>query len=87
MHGPLIRSVIRVDFEDSEKAHVVYSSIKPDNKPLPQGLHLEAIVEGATVVVNVECSRGLESFLATIDDLLRMMALSEKVYIKLRGES
>ncbi|MCS7129569.1 MAG: KEOPS complex subunit Pcc1 [Candidatus Caldarchaeum sp.] len=73
-------------FEDEAKASVVYGSIKPDDKPLPPGLMVETRLDGATVVVEVECSRGFASFLATLDDILSSASLSEKVSKALAGK-
>uniref|UniRef100_A0A7C5LD94 KEOPS complex subunit n=1 Tax=Caldiarchaeum subterraneum TaxID=311458 RepID=A0A7C5LD94_CALS0 len=80
MPAPPANSVIKIFFEDAETAQTVYRSIKPDDKPLPKGLLVETSVEGSTITVSVDCSRGLASLLATVDDILRMAALSEKVY-------
>ncbi|MEM0383765.1 MAG: KEOPS complex subunit Pcc1 [Candidatus Caldarchaeum sp.] len=80
MKKPLIKSVVRMAFEDEEKASTVYHSLKPDDKPLPTGLSVDTRLEGRDVVVEVECTRGFASFLATLDDILSSAGLSERVY-------
>lgn len=83
--APPAKSVVRMVFEDAETAQAVYSSIKPDDKPLPKGLEVETSLDGNTVVVTVECRRMLASLLATLDDVLSMAALSEKIYKMLKS--
>ncbi|MEM4334629.1 MAG: KEOPS complex subunit Pcc1 [Candidatus Caldarchaeum sp.] len=80
MKKPLIKSVVRMVFEDEETASTVYHSLKPDDKPLPTGLSVDTKLEGRAVVVEVECTRGFASFLATLDDVLGSASLSERVY-------
>lgn len=82
MQHPVIKSSIEIRFETAEEAEVVFRALKPDDKPVPPGLEVETKRIENTVVVEIICSRGLASFLATVDDVLRMASVSEKVLQK-----
>ena len=67
---------IELKFETQTDAERVYGSVVPDNMPLPNGLRIESNLEGHTVYFNIRCERGLESLMATVEDLLGAIDLS-----------
>ncbi|MCS7137395.1 MAG: KEOPS complex subunit Pcc1 [Candidatus Caldarchaeum sp.] len=79
MQPPQVRSSVKIRFKTAEEAAIVARALKPDDKPLPEGLEVETTHRGSEIIVEISCSRGLPSFLATVDDILRMAAVSEKV--------
>ncbi|MCS6784040.1 MAG: KEOPS complex subunit Pcc1 [Candidatus Caldarchaeum sp.] len=79
MLNPVIKSLIRIRFKDPEEASIVARALKPDDKPLPEGLQVETKHSGNEVVVEIVCHRGFTSFLATVDDVLKMASVSEKI--------
>jgi len=79
LQHPIIKSSIEIRLRTAEEAEVVSRALKPDDKPVPPGLEVETKQLDNTVVVEIFCSRGFASFLATVDDVLRMAAASEKV--------
>ncbi|MDJ0271929.1 MAG: KEOPS complex subunit Pcc1 [Candidatus Caldarchaeum sp.] len=83
-HPVKVRSRITISPKNSQDAEAIYNSLKPDDKPLPRGLFVETRLENNMVVVDIVCERGLASFLATVDDILRSAALSEKAAETLR---
>ncbi len=71
----------------SEEAEAVAKAVSPDNYKAPPGLIVETRREGHVVFTRVKCSRGVESFLATLDDLLSSVQLAERTISVVRGAS
>jgi hypothetical protein len=82
----LVRGVVRIIFADRDTAVSVYGAIKPDDKPVPEGLEVETRLEGCVVESTISCERGSASFLATVDDIFRMAALAEKIHKTVKEE-
>ncbi len=68
-----------IEFEDHKEASIVFNSISPDNKPLPQGLELYPRIDSNKIIFQIRCRRPIMSLLATLDDILRMSALAERI--------
>ncbi len=73
------RADLRVAFCDDRESEGALRSLLPDNEPLPPGLSVEMVIEGRELVVKVRCERGVDSLLATLDDLLASLNLAERV--------
>ena len=71
-----ILSKIMLTFDSSKEAEVASKATAPDNLPLPKGLSICTVLDGKKVVVTVECRKGLQTFLSTVDDLLSSMQLA-----------
>lgn len=80
----IYEAMLVIEFENPREANIVFSSISPDNKPLPKGLELSADIEGGRVVFHIRCRRPIMSLLATLDDILRMSALAERISKSIR---
>lgn len=74
----LVNSRIRIRFRTAEDASIVSRALKPDDRPLPEGLEVDTTQEKNEVLVEIVCRRGLLSFLTTVDDVLRMASLAER---------
>ncbi|GBC70003.1 hypothetical protein HRbin01_01710 [archaeon HR01] len=79
-----ITADIEMVFQDVEAARIVFQAIDPDNKPLPQGLEIEAVQVDRVIHIAISCSRPLQSFLATLDDILKMARLAEETVALVR---
>ncbi len=73
------RAELRVAFCDDRESEGALRSLLPDNEPLPPGLSVEMVVEGRVLVAEIRCERGVDSLLATLDDLLASLNLAERV--------
>ncbi len=74
------RAELRVVFCDDRESEGALRSLLPDNEPLPPGLSVEMVVEGRVLVAEIRCERGVDSLLATLDDLLASLNLAERVF-------
>ena len=52
-------------------------AIAPDNLGAPEGMSIDARVDGGTLSVTVKSSRGLGSLVSTLDDLLSCIQAAE----------
>jgi len=80
-----LRAEVELEFEDEREAEAVARAVSPDNLEAPEGLRVETWWEGRTVYTVVECERGVESLLATLDDLLACVHSAERALKALRG--
>jgi len=73
-----LEAEITITYEDAESADVVAKAVSPDNFKAPPGLYVRTRREGNNVVTQIRCRRKLQTFIATIDDLLFSISLAEK---------
>lgn len=57
-----------------------------DNRLAPAGLNVETLSEGETVVTTIHSNVRLETFIATLDDLLQNLQVAERTIQVLRKE-
>jgi hypothetical protein len=67
---------IELELTPIADARRVLDSVLPDNVPLPLDLRIESEIANGKLVFRIECSRGLDSLRATIEDLLSAVDLS-----------
>jgi len=67
---------ISLNFESPTIAQQLESIISPDNTPLPEGLEITVNTNGAILYINIECTRGIDSFRGTIEDIMGSIDLS-----------
>jgi len=82
-----IEAKIMVDFGSVRTAEAVASAVSPDNRPLPRGLKVETWREKGKLLGVVKCSRGVKTFLSTLDDLLAGVQTAEKAVEMIKGET
>jgi hypothetical protein len=76
--GPEASAAIEIIYSDAETARFILEAISPDNLQAPQGIMIEARVEGSILKVIVSCVRGVGSLTSTVDDLLSCVQAAEK---------
>lgn len=69
---------IIISYDDAVSAEAIVTAVSPDNIKVPRGLSVKTRREGSNVITNIKCSRKLQTFIATIDDLLFAISLAEK---------
>ena len=78
---------VEVEFRDDRLAEAVVRAVSPDNKPTPEGVTVEAWRSKRKLLGLVKCSRGVETFLSTLDDLLSSVQTAERALEMLKGEA
>jgi len=69
---------INISYKTVKEARVVADAIAPDNATAPQGLSVRTNSHGVKVSTKIMCQTKLETFIATIDDLLSAISVAEK---------
>ena len=72
----IMKADIEIEFESSKDAEQVQKSIDPDNTPVPIGIEIDTIVEGKTLKIVINCNRGIDSFRATVEDIMSAIDLA-----------
>lgn len=75
---------IRLAYKNAKEAEAVAEAVAPDNRNVPVGLTVRTLREGNSVVTNVTCKTKLQTFIATIDDLLESVSVAEDAFAAAR---
>jgi hypothetical protein len=69
---------ITIFYNDARSAKAVAEAVSPDNFKAPSGLYVKTEKKNNSVWTYIKCNRGLQTFIATIDDLLFSISTAEK---------
>lgn len=75
---PKASGAIAIHYGDGETASAVSAAVLPDNIHVPQGIRVGTRAEGKILRLSVQCSRGIGSLVATLDDLLSCVQAAER---------
>jgi len=73
-----VKAEIWIGYKNNGEAEAIAKAVSPDNLKTPPGLKVKTLRKGRFVVTLVECKQKLETFIATIDDLLSCIQTAEK---------
>ena len=71
---------IRLSYRNEREAEAVAKAVSPDNIEVPSGLAVKTMKEKTEVLTRVECQTRLQTFIATLDDLLSCVSVAEKTF-------
>lgn len=69
---------IALSYKTMREAEAIANAVSPDNVKVPQGLFIKTMRRGKKVFTNVKCETRLQTFVATIDDLLSAVSVAER---------
>jgi len=75
-----LEAKIQLSYRDSKEAEAVAKAIAPDNVKVPRGLKVETRRRENEVLTRVICETSLQTFIATIDDLLESISVAENTF-------
>jgi len=75
-----MKAEVVLSYKSEREAGAVTKAVSPDNFEAPRGLFIKTIQKGTKVLTTVKCDLSLQTFMATIDDLLRCASVAEKVF-------
>lgn len=75
---PRLEAQIILSYKNSREAEAVAKAVSPDNVKTPSGLTVKTTRRGQKVLTLVKCERRLETFIATLDDLLMAVQVAER---------
>ncbi len=74
-------------YETEREAETVVKAVSPDNIKVPAGLTVETVRNNCSLSALVHCEKSLETFIATIDDLLACISVAERAFKALKAKS
>jgi len=72
-------------YKNEREAEAVAKAVSPDNFKVPRGLLIKTTHKGARVLTTVRCDLRLQTFIATIDDLLSCVSVAEKTFTAVKN--
>lgn len=72
------KGVIKFIFNEERTAEALARSLSPDNLKAPPAIKVRTKAFRNAVVSSVETDKGLETFIETVDDLLRCAQAAER---------
>jgi len=73
-----LQAEIILSYKSIRDADAVAKAVSPDNVKVPPGLVIRTEKRGRRVLTKVTCETRLQTFVATIDDLLSAVSVAEK---------
>jgi tRNA threonylcarbamoyladenosine modification (KEOPS) complex Pcc1 subunit len=67
-----------LEYDDARVAKAVAAAVSPDNLKTPSDMSVTTMLNGNAVTTEIDFKGKMETFIATIDDLLFCIAVAEK---------
>lgn len=80
MENMRMEAKIILTYETEREARSVANAVSPDNLETPSGLWIKTTQKECKVLTHVRCKTRLETFTATLDDLLGAVSVAEKSF-------
>lgn len=74
-----MKAEIKIFYKNENHAEAIAKALQPDNFSTPPKIKVKTINVKNIVVSKVECKKKIESFIETIDDLLRCLQVAENI--------
>jgi len=80
-----VEAEISLSYDNVREAEAVAKAVAPDNVKVPQGLFIKTVRRRRQVLTLIRCETRLQTFIATIDDLLSGVSVAEKAFSTVKG--
>jgi len=80
-----VEAEITLSYGNVREAEAVAEAVAPDNVKAPEGLLIKTVRQGKLVFTSIKCEIKLQTFIATIDDLLSSVSVAEKAFSTVKG--
>jgi len=80
-----LKARIALSYNTVREAEAVARAVSPDNVKVPQGLFVKTTRRGKKVFTVIECETRLQTFMATVDDLLSAVSVVERTLSAIKG--
>ena len=80
----MLEAKVVLSYKTIQEAEAVAKAVSPDNVKVPQGLFIKTTRRGTRVFTKIECETRLQTFVATIDDLLSAVSVAERTVFAVR---
>ena len=81
----MLEAKIVLSYKKLREAEAVANAVSPDNVKVPEGLSVKTMRQGKRVLTNIECKSRLQTFVATIDDLLSAVSVAERTLLAVKA--
>jgi tRNA threonylcarbamoyladenosine modification (KEOPS) complex Pcc1 subunit len=79
-----LKAEITLTYRAVREAEAIAKAVSPDNVKVPPGLSVKTVRRKNKVFTQIECATRLQTFIATIDDLLSHVSVAEKTLFVLK---
>lgn len=79
-----MKAMLTLEYEDAKFAIAIAAAVSPDNLKTPSGMTLATMPKGNAVNTQLDFDGKMDTFIATIDDLLFCIIVAEKSLETLR---
>ncbi len=76
----LLEAEFLFSYENEREAEAVTKAISPDNAKAPHGLDVSTSRHKCDLLASVRCEKSIETFLATLDDLIACISVAEEAF-------
>ena len=76
--GRAVEAKATIRYSNMEIANAILEAIGPDNCQIPEGIEIEVTRIGSVLNLEILCTKGVGSFIITLDDLLACISAAEK---------
>jgi hypothetical protein len=80
-----LEAEISISYKTVQEAEAVARAVSPDNLVVPSGLFVKTMRRGSRVMTKIACEGKLETFMATVDDLLSAVSVAERTLSALKN--
>jgi len=80
----VLEAKVVLSYKTIREAEAVAKAVSPDNVKVPEGLFIKTTRRGRRVFTKIECETRLQTFVATIDDLLSAVSVAERTVFAVR---
>ena len=80
----MLEAKVVLSYKTIREAEAVAKAVSPDNVKVPEGLFIKTTRRGRRVFTKIECETRLQTFVATIDDLLSAVSVAERTVFAVR---
>jgi tRNA threonylcarbamoyladenosine modification (KEOPS) complex Pcc1 subunit len=80
-----LEAKIVLSYKTLREAEAVANAVSPDNVKVPEGLSIKTMRQGKRVLTDIECESRLQTFVATIDDLLSAVSVAERTLLAVKA--
>jgi len=81
----VLEAKVVLSYKTIREAEAVAKAVSPDNVKVPHGLFIKTMRRGKRVFTKIKCETKLQTFVATIDDLLGAVSVAERTVLAVKG--
>ncbi|UCE96069.1 MAG: hypothetical protein JSV51_00175 [Candidatus Bathyarchaeota archaeon] len=73
-----LKAELILAYNTKREAKAVVKAVSPDNAKIPLCINIETFRSDSHLLASIQCKLSLETFIATLDDLLFCISIAEK---------